>query len=375
MTDATDYVRSMSKSPASRHVWATGSFDHKARLYDLRTGKCIFTLDHGAQIDDIHVLPGGAMVLTVGGPDVRLWDLFSGGALTNTLSCHAKAVTSAAVDAANSRLFTAGLDGYVKVHDLLSLQTQGVIPVGTQALALDVAPDLSRFAVGKADGILELKASRHVSMPHGGQSSLAVDNMPPPAADIDDDEMRGWGRGFTRVGEEEDAKRAAPRPGTYRYFNRGTKASPDEHAAVVPRESTKRLGNHDKLLRKFEHVRALEHVIKNRNIGVLCGVVDELMNRGALIGTLQRFEWPALCPLLQIIKNHLFDPTYTAKLTLLLDVILDLHAGELGMCAEALRSVESLKDAVAKDIKTMDQFDEIKGGAEMLLSISNDHVR
>lgn len=39
-----------------------------------------------------------------------------------------------------------------------------------------------------------------------------------------------------------------------------------------------------------------------------------------------------------------------------------LHAGELGTCAEALRNVELLTDAVAKDIKTIAQFDEIKSG-------------
>lgn len=375
LTDATDYVRSMNKSPASRHVWATGSFDHKARLYDLRTGKCIFTLDHGAQIDDIHVLPGGAMVLTVGGPDVRLWDLFTGGILVNTLACHAKAVTSAAVDTVSSRLFTAGLDGYVKVHDLLSLQTQGVIPVGTQALALDVAPDLSRFAVGKADGILELKSSRRISMPHGRQSLLAADIAPPSVADDDDDEMRGWGRGFTRVGEEEEAKRAAPRPGTYRYFYRGAKAKPDDDAAVVRRESTKPLAEHDNLLKQFDHVLALERAMQTKNVAVLCGVVDELMNRNALVGTLERFDWTGLCPLLDIIRQNLLDQTYTAKMTLLLDVILDLHAGELGLCPEALRIVESMTAAVASGIQSIDQFDEIKGGAEMLLSISNDRVR
>lgn len=332
-------------------------------------------LNHGAQIDDIHILSGGAMVLTVGGPHVRLWDLFTGGTLVNTLSCHAKAVTSAAIDTVYSRLLTAGLDGYVKVHDLLSLQTQGVIRVGTQVLALDVAPDLSRFAVGKADGFLELKFSRHLSVPKSGQFPSDLGGKPPPVAVEDDSEMRGWGRGFTRVGEEEDAKRAAPRPGTYRYFNRGTKAQPDEHATVETRQRTTKLATHDKLLQKFEHVAALMRGVDIDDPAVFCGVVDEVMNRGVLVEALGRLERTELCKLLKFIRKHLLKETYTAKLTLLLDVVLDVHAGNVGMYPDGLKIVESLMGAIGAEIQVMNQIGEIKGGADMLLSVSHDRVR
>mmetsp|Transcript_29800 Transcript_29800/g.114411 ORF Transcript_29800/g.114411 Transcript_29800/m.114411 type:complete len:152 (+) Transcript_29800:609-1064(+) len=41
-----DYVRAQSRVKVSPHLWATGCYDHKLRLFDLRTQKAIFTLNH-----------------------------------------------------------------------------------------------------------------------------------------------------------------------------------------------------------------------------------------------------------------------------------------------------------------------------------------
>lgn len=42
-----DYVRAQAPSMASPHLWATGSYDHILRLFDLRKQAPIFSLDHG----------------------------------------------------------------------------------------------------------------------------------------------------------------------------------------------------------------------------------------------------------------------------------------------------------------------------------------
>jgi WD40 repeat protein len=122
-----DYVRACAASPASPDVWATGSYDHSVHLWDVRsaevpvlascvmqlpallhtadasaaraascqpamraTGRgdamhgkvscapewvpsvqCTMTLDHGAPIEATAFLPGGALLATAGGTEIR----------------------------------------------------------------------------------------------------------------------------------------------------------------------------------------------------------------------------------------------------------------------------------------------------------------
>ncbi len=74
----TDYVRAAEVSPASEDTWLTGSYDHTARLWDVRADgrRCSMTLDHGAPIEDLAFFPGGGgLAVTAGGNYLCVWDL------------------------------------------------------------------------------------------------------------------------------------------------------------------------------------------------------------------------------------------------------------------------------------------------------------
>ena len=62
-----DFIRSGSLSPASPHVFATGSYDHTVKMWDVRGPRCMMTLRHVAPVEDALLLPGGGMLASASG--------------------------------------------------------------------------------------------------------------------------------------------------------------------------------------------------------------------------------------------------------------------------------------------------------------------
>ena len=72
----------------------------------------------GAPVEDILAFPSGGVVVSVGGPILRVWDLATAGRCLRALSNHQKTVTCATFDGAKGRILTGGLDMMVKVYDV-----------------------------------------------------------------------------------------------------------------------------------------------------------------------------------------------------------------------------------------------------------------
>lgn len=76
-------------------------------MWDIRSGECIAVMDHGAPVEDLIVYPGGGIIVSAGGRNVKLWDILGGFREVDTLSNHHKTVTALHFDTTRSRLFTA----------------------------------------------------------------------------------------------------------------------------------------------------------------------------------------------------------------------------------------------------------------------------
>jgi U3 small nucleolar RNA-associated protein 15 len=74
----TDFVRSGALSPASPHTFATGSYDHSVKLWDVKSARCVMTLRHVAPVEDLVLLPGGALLASASGSTLTVWDLLTG---------------------------------------------------------------------------------------------------------------------------------------------------------------------------------------------------------------------------------------------------------------------------------------------------------
>lgn len=358
LKDANDYVRCQASSPASQHVWMIGSLDRKARLYDLRSTRCLFTLDHEYQIDDVHILPGGARAITIGGPEVKIWDFFSGGKMIHKLLCHAKAVTSGAVDTAGHTFATAGLDGVVKVHDLDTFKAKGRMHFTSEILSLSVSRNGVKYAAGMADGTVEVRSIK--------TSSKHVSSVPQSTARRER-EFEGYGRGFEKLG----TKPIGPKPGSQRYFDRGIRDEPSDNNDFVMKEYRRpKLKNYDRSLQKFAHGKALDLAVDTGKPSVVISVVQELLIRGALTGALAGRDQESLGPVLGVIQRNIRKPLYTKRLTQLLNAILDIYGAEFGQDVDVDRRLSAILTAVQREVRECHNLGELQGAAEAILSAS-----
>ena len=62
----TDYIRCSSPLPSTNNIYCSGSFDHKLRLWDVRSRECTAVFDHGAPVECILPFPNGTAVITSG---------------------------------------------------------------------------------------------------------------------------------------------------------------------------------------------------------------------------------------------------------------------------------------------------------------------
>lgn len=367
-----DYIRTQTPSPASRHIWATGSYDRRARIYDLRTRKVLFTLDHGSQVDDVILLPGGSRAITLGGPDVKVWDFFSGGRMVGNLRNHAKAVTCGALSSDGAHLLTGGLDGQVKVHHVGSLDLISSMSFAGQVLSLAVAPENNRIAVGLIDGTVDIRARRGnrsaaLSLTEGGIGE-EPSFVPQQKGALKERLFDGWGRGF------EKPKRKEHNPGSMRYYLRGSSAKPtDDRDVIVKKRRRTGLKTHDIMLKRFAYGEALDSVMvrkwKVKDIRVAVSLIEELIARDGLRVALSGRTPPTLQPLLNLLLSSIDDPRFAVILCLVLDNILDLYGDIFGNDAKG-EGIDALlfkiQGKVNREINVIRHLCGIQGILEML---------
>jgi len=117
-TEHEDYVRAGLVSPDNNDIWVTGSYDHKVKIWDLRMGKSVVTMDHGSPVESLLMFPGGGVVISAGSNELKVWDILGGGRLMRTLSNHQKTITDLCFDSSYSRILTASLDHHVKIYNV-----------------------------------------------------------------------------------------------------------------------------------------------------------------------------------------------------------------------------------------------------------------
>lgn len=369
-----DYVRTQAPSPVSRHVWATGSYDRRARVYDLRSRKVLFTLDHGSQVDQILLLPGGSRAVTLGGPDVKVWDFFSGGKMVGQLSNHAKAVTCGALSTDGGHILTGGLDGEVKVHDSGSLEMVSSMSFAGQVLSVAVAPQNSRVAVGLIDGTIDVRAQsgkRNPALTLPASNMIGDDPVfvPQQKGALKERLFDGWGRGF------EKEKRKHYNPGSMRYYLRGASAKPSDNRDVVvtKKKERKKLKKHDRLLQRFSYGEALDSVMVKKwslqRTKLAVAVIEELIARDGLRLALSNRIPRTLEPILCLLFCRIADPFFSKTLCHVLENVLDLYAGMFGNCSKddgIDGLLAKIKGKVHDEVVTIRQLCSIQGMVDLL---------
>eukprot|EP00743_Colponemidia_sp_Colp-15_P003436 GILK01003710.1.p1 GENE.GILK01003710.1~~GILK01003710.1.p1 ORF type:complete len:535 (+),score=87.61 GILK01003710.1:42-1607(+) len=338
----TDYIRSLALNPTSPDVFATGSYDHTVRLWDTRTpnNESILKLDHGAPVESTLIFPGGGIAVSVGGLQMKIWDILGGGRLLQTVSNHQKTITQVAMDGSHSRLLTGSLDGHVKCYNVKDYKVTHSIKYPGPVVALGISPDNTHMVVGMNDGSLSIR------------------------------------RRQVQVAEEaeQQVRKSAQRAGSYRYFLRGQSQQASESDHQVESKRKVRLGEFDKFLKKFQYLNALDAALETRQPVVVVSMLQELIQRDGLKIALSGRDELTLEPLLSFLIKHITNPRYAALLIDVSNVLFDLYAPVMGQSMVVDEMFVRLQSRIAGEVRLQKQMYGLLGVLDMLMSAaSNAH--
>jgi U3 small nucleolar RNA-associated protein 15 len=328
----TDYVRCVSESSQGHgSIWASGSYDHTVRIWDVRDSKntsCTMTLNHEEPVDAVVHFGGGGLVASAGGPSIKIWDLASGGRLLHTLENHQKSVTGLCLDSTGRRLLSCGADGQLKIYDTESFKVCHSLKYSSQLLSVALSPNGRTLAAGTVSGELVLRTRR--------------------------------------VQENNSAATA-----TVSRAKRGIRGTDNEEVEIVTSKRKRKMRPHDLMLKKFQYRDALDTVLETRDPVQTMAVIDELIYRNGLeIALQQRKDSVELIPLLKFLVKYTSDPKYSKILLQVCNDVLDIYAPILGKNVRVDELFFQLQHRVALEVQMQTKLAPLKGSIDSLLAAS-----
>jgi len=301
-SEHSDYVRAGCVSNISSDLFLSGSFDHTVKLYDARTASgSTISVDHGAPVESVLMYPGNSIFVSVGGTELRVWDMLAGGRLLAKVSQHHKTITCLQLASNGKRLLTGGLDRHAKIYDVQSYQVVHTLDFPSPVLSLGITPDDFTVVAGMANGLVSMQ---HRQTPAEARALL-------PAAEHSRKERKKSYRFQVSAG--------------FRAYN------PSTDIEVTGTQESNRVSKHDIFLRRFQWSKALDSVlvpyIRKKHPSITIGILHELNKRGSLAAALAGREDRTLTPLLMFLARNINDPSNTVILTHVTNVLLgNIHS-------------------------------------------------
>ncbi|XP_025077291.1 U3 small nucleolar RNA-associated protein 15 homolog [Pomacea canaliculata] len=320
----TDYIRCGVACRSSADIFLTGSYDHKAKLFDTRREASVLTVEHGHPVESVLMFPSGNIFMTAGGNVIKVWDAMAGGRLLTTLSHHHKTITSLCFCSQHKRFMSGSLDRHIKIYDVSSYQPVHSLDYPGAILSLAVAPDDSVLAVGMADGLLSIQSRNKAE------------------------------RGKT------PKKKAS-----FHYRLKGKTFVAKEEDIVVINTRKEKMARYDRLLKRFEHSKALDAAMelhtRCKHPEVTLGVLQELIRRGVLRAVLAGRDPRHLQGVLRFIQQNLCKPNFAPTLLDVLGTFFSLYEESIGGNALMESLTTKVKRTMEEEISYQKKLMQLQG--------------
>nr|AAQ97804.1 unknown [Danio rerio] len=333
ITEHTDYIRAIAPSKLNPDVFVTGSYDHTVKMFDVRSGNSVMTMQHGQPVECVLLYPSEALLVSTGGRYVKVWDLLKGGQQLVSLKNHHKTVTCACLSSSN-KLLTASLDRHVKVYNS-SYKVVHNFDCASSILSLAVAPDDEAVAVGMTNGVLSIRHRKHK--------------------------------------EEKEALTGRRKRGpSYRFFVKGKNFVPRQDDFLVSKPVRQHLQKYDKQLKRFEVSKALDTALetwtRTTKPEVTVAVIMELNRRGTLKNALAGRDEVSLTKILNFLLKHITDPRFSRPLLTVGDIVLDLYQQVIPQSPVVERLLQRLYEILGREAELQQELLQVLGILDTLFA-------
>lgn len=271
-----------------------------------------------------------------------------------SMESHNKTVTSVCVgrvgnesgeEAMQYRILSVALDGYMKVFDYGKMKVTHSMRFPAPLMSVAFSPDCMTRVIGTSNGTIFAGRRKKKENFESG-----IENF--------------WSLG--RV----ETQKPMLRPTYFRYFQRGQSDKPSEGDYLVVRPKKLKLGEHDKLLKKFRHKEALVSVLNGKNPENVVAVMEELVARKKLMKCVSNLDNEELGLLLSFMQKHSTVPRYSGLLIGLMEKVLEMRAKDIRTCDALKGHIRNLKRSVEEEIRIQQSLQEIQGIISPLLRIA-----
>lgn len=337
-----DYIRAGCVSLSSPDIIISGSYDHSVKFWDRRreSGESVFSFDHGSPVEAVLLMPNDALLVSAGGHDIKIWDLLSGSRRPlKTFSPHNKTITTLGFANGSTRLVSGSLDTHVKFHDISTFQTVHSVKFPSPVLSAVVAPNDSFVAAGMSDGLVQFMHRKCLEEEREKKNQIDLSNLKPN-----------------------------------QQYLKFTEFTPKAGDQIINPEKHGKEQKHDTFLRKFEHTKALDSVLKpyvqKKYPEYTYSVFKELQRRGKLKVALGGRSDKALTPVLSYLCKYISDVRFSGILIDVSSDLLDLYASSLGQNRAIDRQFIDLRKRVDREVRNQRQLLALQGTLDLILNAS-----
>ena len=317
----------------------TCSYDHSIKIWDARPAEEVQHVNHDHPIDSSLITPSGTILITAGGNEIKLWDLIMGGRLLHTFSNHQKNITCLALEGGGRRLLSVGLDGFLKIYSMQSLQISHGLRFGSPLLSVAMSESGNKLVVGYVDGTLVARTRNNSQSNPTGKSDAAT-------------------KGSVRE------SRLSKGAGAGVLMTRG-------EDGLVETSRPARLRPYEMHLKKFQYQQALDAALATRNPVVIITVIEELCRRSGLTIALSGRDDVSLEPLLSFATRYINHPRYTSIIAQMAHRVLDLYGGVLGQSDAIDELFLRLHKQVQSELHFHKEIMRVSGSLDCILNSSS----